>query len=107
MSQVQQPRSGATPPKEPFPVPEGGLFIGQIREPWVMTVFFAVIATAGVVFFVVCKKAADGGAAGALGAGWGLLAMFGAVGLLGMFVGIRRWRWKREYVRVMGRSPWA
>ncbi|GAA2743859.1 hypothetical protein GCM10009868_19290 [Terrabacter aerolatus] len=107
MSDVDQTRTGGTPPKEPFPVPEGGLFIGQIREPWVMTVFFAVIAVAGVVLFVVCKKAADGGAQGALGAGWALLAMFGAVGLLGIVVGIRRWRWKHEYVRVMGRSPWA
>lgn len=107
MNQAQQSSASTTPPKEPFPVPEGGIFIGQIREPWVMTLFFAVVAGAGVAFFLACKKAADGGAQGALGAGLALLGMFGVVGLMGIAVGVVRWRWKREYVRVMGRSPWA
>jgi hypothetical protein len=98
-----------TPPKEPFAYvsQERGLLTLKIREPAAMAVFFLVFIGAGIVFFLLCKQGADRGDQGALAVGYLILAIFGGLGLIGFGIAVRRWRWKQEYIRVMGRSPWA
>lgn len=101
--------AGAQPPKEPFAYvsQDRGLLTLKIREPIVMGLFFLAFTVVGIVFFFMVKKAADQGAEGAMGVAYLILAIFGGLGLVGMGIAVARWRWKREYVRVMGRSPWS
>ncbi|CAN7482840.1 hypothetical protein LJR027_003113 [Terrabacter sp. LjRoot27] len=101
--------AGPTPPKEPFSYvsQERGLLTLKIREPALMFVFFLAFTVVGVIFFFMVKKGADQGAEGAMGVAFLILAIFGILGVVGMAIAAVRWRWKREYVRVMGRSPWA
>ncbi|MGO4599276.1 hypothetical protein [Terrabacter sp. 2RAF25] len=104
------PRTGEPmPPKEPFAYvsQERGLLTLKIREPALMFVFFLALTVLGVIFFLQVKKGADEGAAGAMGVAYLILGIFGVLGVVGMVIAAARWRWKREYVRVMGRSPWA
>lgn len=104
------PRAGEpSPPKEPFAYvsQERGLLTLKIREPALMFVFFLALTVLGVVFFLQVKKGADQGAEGAMGVAYLILGIFGVLGVIGMAIAASRWRWKREYVRVMGRSPWA
>ena len=106
-----------TPPKEPFAYvsQERGLLTLKIREPILMGLFFlaftfvhvVLVFTTGVVFFLQVKKGADQGAEGAMGVAFLILAVFGGLGVIGMAIAAARWRWKREYVRIMGRSPWT
>jgi len=100
---------GVTPPKEPFAYisQDRGLLTLKIREPALMALFFTAFVVVGVGFFIVLEKQADAGAEGALGLGYLVLAIFGGVGLVGLGIALRRWAWKREYVGVMGRSPWS
>ena len=101
--------TGPTPPKEPFAYvsQERGLLTLKIREPLLMGLFFLAFTVVGVIFFLMVKKGADQGAEGAMGVAYLILAIFGGLGVVGMAIAAVRWRWKREYVRVMGRSPWA
>jgi len=101
--------TGATPPKEPFAYvsQDRGLLTLKIREPILMGLFFLAFTVVGVIFFLMVKKGADQGAEGAMGVAYLILAIFGGLGVVGMAIAAVRWRWKREYVRVMGRSPWA
>jgi hypothetical protein len=98
-----------TPPREPFAYvsQDRGLLTLKIREPALMFVFFLGLTVLGVIFFLQVKKGADQGAEGALGVAYLILGIFGVLGVIGMVIAAVRWRWKREYVRVMGRSPWA
>lgn len=100
--------AGVQPPKEPFAYvsQDRGLLTLKIREPLVMGLFFLAFTVVGVVFFLMVKKGADPGDAGAAGVAYLILAIFGGLGVIGMAIAAARWRWKREYVRVMGRSPW-
>ena len=101
--------TGPRPPKEPFSYvsQERGLLTLKIREPLLMGLFFLALTVVGVIFFFMVKKGADQGAEGAMGVAYLILAIFGGLGVIGMGIAAVRWRWKREYVRVMGRSPWA
>ena len=103
------PGTRPTPPKEPFAYvsQERGLLTLKIREPALMAIFFLAFIVVGIVFFLMLKKQADAGADGALNVGYLLLAIFCGGGLVGLGIALRRWAWKREYVRVMGRSPWS
>ncbi len=98
-----------TPPEEPFAYvsQNRGLLTLKIREPLLMGLFFLALTVVGVIFFLQVKKGADAGAEGAMGVAWLILAIFGGLGVIGMGIAAVRWRWKREYERVMGRSPWA
>jgi hypothetical protein len=100
---------GPTPPREPFSYvsQERGLLTLKIREPALMAIFFLAFIVVGIVFFLMLKKQADAGADGAMNVGYLILAIFGGLGLVGLGIALRRWAWKREYVRVMGRSPWS
>lgn len=99
----------AQPPREPFAYvsQDRGLLTLKIREPLAMGLFFLAFTVVGIVFFLVVRKDADQGAEGAMGVAYLILAIFGGLGVIGMAIAAARWRWKREYVRVMGRSPWA
>jgi protein-S-isoprenylcysteine O-methyltransferase Ste14 len=101
--------AGPTPPKEPFSYvsQDRGLLTLKIREPALMALFFLAFIVVGVIFFLMLKKQADAGADGALNVGYLILVIFGGLGLVGVGIALRRWAWKREYVRVMGRSPWS
>ncbi|MFM6847974.1 MAG: hypothetical protein ACKOVB_02600 [Terrabacter sp.] len=104
------PHAGeATPPREPFAYvsQDRGLLTLKIREPALMFVFFLALTVLGVIFFLQVKKGADQGAEGAMGVAYLILGIFGGLGVIGMVIAAVRWRWKREYVRVTGRSPWA
>lgn len=100
--------TGVQPPREPFAYvsQERGLLTLKIREPLVMGLFFLAFTVVGVVFFLMVRKGADPGDAGAAGVSYLILAVFGGLGVIGMGIAAARWRWKREYLRVMGRSPW-
>jgi protein-S-isoprenylcysteine O-methyltransferase Ste14 len=107
---VSTPHTGGpTPPKEPFSYvsQDRGLLTLKIREPALMALFFLAFIVLGIVFFLMVKKGADQGAEGAMGVAYLILAIFGGLGLVGLGIAVRRWAWKREYVRVMGRSPWS
>ena len=97
-----------TPPKEPFSYvsQDRGLLTLKIREPAAMAVFFLLFIVVGVVFFFLARQGVESGAEGAGTAAVLILAVFGVLGLVGLGIALARWRWKREYVRVMGRSPW-
>ena len=101
--------TGTSAPKEPFSYvsQERGLLTLKIREPLLMGLFFLALAVVGVIFFFMVKEGADQGAEGAMGVAYLILAIFAGLGVIGMAIAAVRWRWKREYVRVMGRSPWA
>ena len=101
--------TGSTAPKEPFSYvsQERGLLTLKIREPLLMGLFFLALTVVGVIFFLMVKKGADQGDPGAMPVPYLILAIFGGLGVIGMAIAAVRWRWKREYVRVMGRSPWA
>ena len=101
--------TGTTAPKEPFSYvsQERGLLTLKIREPLLMGLFFLALTVVGVIFFFMVKKGADQGDPGAMPVAYLILAIFGGLGVIGMAIAAVRWRWKREYVRVMGRSPWA
>lgn len=102
------PRS-PTPPKEPFASisAQRGLFSVGIREPWMMFVFFAAFFAVGIVFYFMAKRGADAGAEGAMAVSLLILVVFCGLGIIGMVIAFLRLRWKAEYVRVMGRSPWS
>jgi len=101
--------AGVQPPKEPFAYvsQERGLLTLKIREPLAMGLFFLAFTVVGIIFFFMGKTGAAQGAEGAMGVAYLTLAIFGGLGVIGMAIAAARWRWKREYVRVMGRSPWA
>jgi hypothetical protein len=98
---VSQPtESDAAVPREPFPYQ-------AIREPVIMTIFFAALAAAGLVMLVPVKKHIDAGDHGWVGVAIMLLVCFCGLGLAGVYMGIKRWIWKRQYIRATGRSPFA
>ncbi len=101
--------SAPVPPREPFSYvsQDRGLLTLKIREPAVMAVFFALFIAVGVVFFLLARQGVETGAEGASTAATLILVVFGVIGLIGLGIALVRWRWKREYVRVMGRSPWS
>ena len=101
--------SGTPAPKEPFSYvsQERGLLTLKIREPLLMGLFFLALTVVGVIFFLMVKKGADQGDPAAMPVAYLILAIFGGLGVIGMAIAAVRWRWKRQYVRVMGRSPWA
>ena len=109
MSAPAQHPTEPTPPREPFAYvsQDRGLLTLKIREPVLMGLFFLAFTVVGVIFFFMVKKGADQGAEGAMAVAYLILAIFGGLGVVGMAIAATRWRWKREYVRVMGRSPWA
>ncbi|MEO6996635.1 MAG: hypothetical protein ABI112_00955 [Terracoccus sp.] len=109
-SPSDQPAPGSpTPPREPFASisKQGGLFAVGIREPWMMLLFFAVFFVVGIVFFRMAKSGSDSGAEGAMAVSVLILVVFCGLGVVGMVIAAVRLRWKAEYVRVMGRSPWV
>lgn len=94
-----------SPPEEPFAYLSNNPGYA-LRSPTGTIIVYAVFASFGA--WLTCSslleypRARDG---------WLLaLAVVGifsvAVGLYVMYMGVRRWQWKREYERVMGRSPW-
>lgn len=109
-SPSNQPAPGSpTPPKEPFAYvsAQRGLLTLKIREPWMMLVFFTAFFAVGIVFFFMARRGADTGAEGAMEASLLILVVFCGLGVIGMVIALLRLRWKAEYVRVMGHSPWA
>lgn len=98
-----------TPPPEPFAyLSRQGRFVTlAIREPVAMLAFFAVFFGIGVILFLVTLQGVNQGAEGALMAAVVLLVGFCGLGLVGMVIAWVRLRWKRDYVRVMGHSPWS
>lgn len=50
---------------------------------------------------------ACGAAIFAIAAGTVVLIMFGGLGVAALIMGVKRLRWKREYVRITGRQPWT
>ncbi len=90
------------PPKEPFAYMSGGQSpIPKIRTPVLELLLGMAIVIFGIYFPVDALVQHSG-----LGAGFFLFVMFAAVGGLGAHVGWRRLLWKREYTRMMGRTPW-
>ncbi len=90
------------PPKEPFAYMSGGQSpIPKIRTPVLELMFGFAILGLGVYEFVMVLRQH-----GPIAAGLVPLIGLGSVGAFGMYVGLRRLLWKREYRRVMGRPPW-
>jgi hypothetical protein len=97
--------SGIEPPPEPFAYMKTNPYWG-IRSPAITMGFFFVIVLVGVWLagMGVLQRFPLGS-----GIHWAPIVggiLWAAMGAGGTYVGIRRWRWKREYERVMGRSPW-
>ncbi len=73
----------------------------KIRTPILEILFFGTFTLVGVYILVLVVRQH-----GPIGVGVFVLILFAAPGGFGVYVGVRRLLWKREYTRVMGRPPW-
>lgn len=98
-------RGESTPPDEPFAYMSTNPYWG-IRSPLLLTVFFVGFTVAGLwlVAMGLLQRfpLGEGPHLGPIVGG----LLWAAIGVAATYVGFRRMRWKREYERVMGRSPW-
>jgi hypothetical protein len=94
-----------TPPREPFAHLSNNPYFG-IRSPLLQTVLFVGFALGGLWLagMGVFRRfpLGEGPHLGPIIIG----VLWFALGAFAVYMGIRRMRWKREYERVMGRSPW-
>jgi len=77
-----------------------------VRSPAALTIMYAGVLCFGswVTWAGITAYTKEDANAGIVLAIAGLVMVASGVGFT--YIGIRRWRWKREYERVMGRSPW-
>lgn len=94
-----------SPPQEPFPHLTNHPSWG-IRSPTFFALFFTGVALCGlwVIYSGATEYARSGDGAALFMAIAAVLLVAG--GAINTYMGVRRWQWKREYERVMGRSPW-
>lgn len=94
-----------SPPQEPFPHLTNHPSWG-IRSPTFFALFFTGFALFGlwVMYSGAMEYARSGDGAALVMAIAAVLLV--AAGAINTYMGVRRWQWKREYERVMGRSPW-
>lgn len=101
--------TGQTIPSEPFAyMSQPGGSRAKIRSPLGLILFAVILMACGVTVFcivVASSRSLEGG--GPIAAGIVMLLMFGGLGVAALIMGVKRWRWKNEYVRVTGRQPWT
>ncbi|MGP9502687.1 hypothetical protein ACT3TS_10795 [Specibacter sp. AOP5-B1-6] len=92
-------------PKEPFS------YMGtrrSIQSPLGQVTFAAFIfLMAAVLFLAVLMDSAQTGRPGLAVLAVVLLLVFGGLGTAAMIIGVKRMRWRREYIRITGQRPWS
>lgn len=92
-------------PKEPFS------YMGSnrsIRSPLGQVIFASFIfLIAGVFFVMALTGSAQTGRPGLAVLAVVLLLVFGGLGTAAMIIGVKRMRWRREYIRITGQRPWS
>lgn len=100
--------NGQSVPAEPFAyMSRPGGSRPKIRSPRGLLLFglFLIVAAVAALVLAVAVPASlpnDG----AIAAGIFVFAIFGGLGVTAVIMGVKRIRWKREYVRVTGHEPW-
>lgn len=100
---------GPETPREPFAyLSQPGGSRAKIRSPLGL-IFFAVflIACGVAIFAVMALSSAPPQRGGAVAAGIVVLLMFGGLGVAALIMGVKRLRWKNQYVRITGKQPWS
>ncbi|WP_104086216.1 hypothetical protein [Arthrobacter sp. GMC3] len=95
-------------PREPFAyMSQPGGSRAKIRSPLGLILFAVFLMASGVAIFAIAVASSPTRGGGAIAAGIMMLLMFGGLGVTALVMGIKRLRWKNQYVHVTGHQPWT